>query len=118
MRVGFYLFASRLGGAEAFFRQLIDGIDREHFEPVVFLPPWPGLADFLGVRHDSDLEVHVVETTEPSVVLAPSAVNPDLEPRPTRRRSAGWRRGSTCRQGSARLDSTSSGTGHSGRTGR
>lgn len=69
IRIGYYIFATRLGGAESYVRDVIRGVDRSRFQPVAFLPPWAGLVRFLGVDTDPDVEVRSVNTTEPSVTL-------------------------------------------------
>jgi glycosyltransferase involved in cell wall biosynthesis len=73
VKIGYYLFAPRLGGAEAYARDLIKGLDTSKFSPTVFLPPWGGLRRFLEVDSNPSARVRVVDTREPSVTFSAGA---------------------------------------------
>lgn len=64
LRVAICVFATGIGGAERYARELIAGLRYSNVEPVVLLPAWPGLRSFLRVD-DLGIEVVEIPLTEP-----------------------------------------------------
>lgn len=46
-RVGLFLYTPRVGGAERYVKDLVHGIDRSRFEPVLVFAAWPALERFI-----------------------------------------------------------------------
>ncbi len=70
MRIGFYMHAPRIGGAETYLRDLAHGIDPREFEVHVFVPPWRGLIDFVNPHQASGIRIHVVRPVEPAAAFS------------------------------------------------
>ena len=50
IRLGLYMHAPRIGGAETYFRDLAHAMDPEIFEVHAIIPPWTVFASFLDLE--------------------------------------------------------------------
>lgn len=73
IRLGLYIHAPRIGGAETYFRDLAHALDPEIFEVHTFIPPWTVLANFLDLENAPNVRLHTVKVIEPAANFAANA---------------------------------------------
>lgn len=64
IRIGLYMYAPIIGGAEQQFKDLLWRIDRSRFEVVLFCESWLPFDTFLDLDHCPEVEVRRVRVTE------------------------------------------------------
>ena len=66
IHLGFYMFTPMLGGAERLLRDLLFGINREHFKVSLFYESWPEFDAFLNLDNCPFIQVYTLPILEPS----------------------------------------------------
>ncbi len=70
-RLGFYMYAPRLGGAEAYLRDLLWGIDRDRYDVTLVAPEWEAFDRFLDLTHSPPVNRVNLAILEPGARRAP-----------------------------------------------
>jgi glycosyltransferase involved in cell wall biosynthesis len=84
IRLGLYSHAPRIGGAETYLRDVALGMDPALFDVHVFVPPWQGYIDFLGIDGTPGVDLHIVRVVEPATAFPDArSAQPGVGPQPS-----------------------------------